>query len=218
MNRSTSRGLPAIVLGVVFIIMGMALFFHNMYDDVRAGIQAAEEKDQLIEIVLPNGTEQHEQIINSHSKLPLELPSDEIAEETPEEYREMPVKEMNGDIFVAILSVPELNLELPVRNEWSYEKLTASPCRYTGSAYMNDLVICAHNYSQHFGRLKDLDEGSEILLVDMDGNLFIYRVALIETLMPTDIEKMLSSDYDLSLFTCTLGGRTRVTVRCVRKE
>ena len=81
---------------------------------------------------------------------------------------------------------------------------------------MNDLVICAHNYSQHFGRLKDLEIGSEVLLVDMEGNLFQYRVALIETIMPTDVEKMTDSEYDLSLFTCTLGGQTRVTVRCLR--
>lgn len=46
------------------------------------------------------------------------------------------------------------------------------------------------------------------------GNLFQYRVALIEKILPTDVEKMIDSEYDLSLFTCTLGGQTRVTVRC----
>ena len=35
-----------------------------------------------------------------------------------------------------------------------------------------------------------------------------------ETLMPTAVEEMESGDWDLTLFTCTVGGRTRVAVRC----
>ena len=83
---------------------------------------------------------------------------------------------------------------------------------------MNDLIICGHNYSHHFGQLKDLEPDAEILLVDMDGLVFRYRVVQTEILNPTDIDKMIDTDYDLSLFTCTLGGRTRVTVRCVRED
>ncbi len=29
-----------------------------------------------------------------------------------------------------------------------------------------------------------------------------------------DVEEMITGDWDLTLFTCTLGGQTRVTVRC----
>ena len=35
-----------------------------------------------------------------------------------------------------------------------------------------------------------------------------------EILQPGDVEEMLSGGWALTLFTCTLGGRTRVTVRC----
>lgn len=206
MVQIKKSGVVMIVLGALCVAAALGLFLYNMWDDARAGIQVNEEKERLIAIVLPQG-----------SAAQTYPGSRAVEEERPEEeeiYLAMPVKEMDGAEYVAVLSIPSLSLELPIRNEWSHAGLQNSPCRYTGSAYMNDLVICAHNYSQHFGQLKDLEIGSEVLLVDMEGNLFQYRVALIETILPTDVEKMIDSEYDLSLFTCTLGGQTRVTVRC----
>ena len=41
--------------------------------------------------------------------------------------------------------------------------------------------------------------------------------AFLEILQPTAVEEMTSGDYDLTLFTCTYGGATRFTVRCLRK-
>lgn len=208
MVQIKKSSLVLIVLGTVCVAAALLLFLYNMWDDARAGIQVNEEKERLIAVVLPQ---------SSAVRISPEKQAAEEEELTEEEvYLEMPVKEMDGVEYAAVLSIPSLSLELPVRNEWSYSGLQSSPCRYTGSAFMNDLVICAHNYSQHFGRLKDLEIGSDVLLVDMEGNLFQYRVALIETIMPTDVEKMTDSEYDLSLFTCTLGGQTRVTVRCLR--
>ena len=40
----------------------------------------------------------------------------------------------------------------------------------------------------------------------------------LELLWPEQTEEMLSGEWDLTLFTCTLGGRQRVTVRCDRIE
>ena len=47
----------------------------------------------------------------------------------------------------------------------------------------------------------------------MAGNVFIYKMVERETLNPTDIEEMKDGDWDLTLFTCTVGGKTRVTIR-----
>ena len=56
--------------------------------------------------------------------------------------------------------------------------------------------------------------GSEVIFTDMDGNRFIYAVSETEQLPGTAIEEMKSGDWDLTLFTCTIGGAARVTVRC----
>jgi sortase A len=49
----------------------------------------------------------------------------------------------------------------------------------------------------------------------MAGTTYTYSVAEIDTLMPTAVEEMTDGDYDLTLFTCTYGGKSRVTVRCI---
>ena len=131
---------------------------------------------------------------------------------------EMPVKTVDGIEIVGILRIPALELELPIISQWSYPDLQTAPCRYSGSAYLNNLILCGHNYSSHFGRLKELREGDIITFTDMDGNLFTYEMAERETLMPTSIEEMTSGDWDLTLFTCTVGGQSRVTVRCTLVE
>ena len=52
------------------------------------------------------------------------------------------------------------------------------------------------------------------MFTDVEGNEFQYTVAKTEVLDGTDIEGMKAGDWDLTLFTCTIGGRQRVTVRC----
>ena len=78
------------------------------------------------------------------------------------------------------------------------------------------MVVAAHNYYSHFGYLKNLSQGDEVIFTDMTGNVFRYGVIEIETLSPFAVDEMTSGDWDLTLFTCTVGGATRVTVRCER--
>ena len=127
---------------------------------------------------------------------------------------EMPVEEINKNLYIGILEIPSLGLKLPVINEWSYPNLKISPCRYEGSVYQNNLIISAHNYQCHFGNIKTLLSGDEVKFTDLDGNIFEYIVAEMQIIDPADIEGMKSGLWDLTLFTCTYGGQDRVTIRC----
>lgn len=129
---------------------------------------------------------------------------------------EMPTFRIDGADYIGVVLIPSLNAELPVADKWSYAQLRVSPCRYTGSAYTDSLIVCGHNYSSHFGNLKYLELGDSVIFTDADGNVFNYEVAQVETLQPTAVEEMQSEDWDLTLFTCTIGGQSRVTVRCNR--
>ncbi len=131
---------------------------------------------------------------------------------------DMPVTEVKGQDYIGVLTIPTLGLELPVISEWSYPRLKIAPCRFEGSPYQNDLIIAAHNYKSHFGRLKDLRPGDGVTFTDMDGDVFSYTVAELETLGKGDLPELESGQWDLTLFTCTLGGRTRVVVRCELTE
>ena len=127
-----------------------------------------------------------------------------------------PEVEIDGYAYVGYLSIPTLELELPVMSEWDYTRLKTAPCRYAGSTKTDDLVICAHNYTRHFGPIRNLVAGDTVYFTDMDGEVWKYEVAAVDILAPTDVEDMTAGDYDLTLFTCTYGGKSRVTVRCQR--
>ncbi len=131
---------------------------------------------------------------------------------------DMPVLEIDGNLCIGILEIPSQSLILPVISEWSYPSLTLSPCRFSGSAYLDSMIILAHNYPRHFGALKELSQGDEIIFTDAAGNVFLYTVSELQQLGPMDIDGLNDGEWDLTLLTCTVGGQSRVTVRCSRVE
>lgn len=130
--------------------------------------------------------------------------------------KQMSVAEIDGLAYIGWLSMPTVGQELPILAELTDAGLQIAPGRYCGSTCTDDLVLGAHNFSFHFGVLNDLKVGDRVNFTDMDGIVSRYEVAGTEILQPTDIEKMKESDADLTLFTCTYGGASRVTVRCER--
>ncbi|MCI8360920.1 MAG: sortase [Clostridiales bacterium] len=135
---------------------------------------------------------------------------------TPE--MEMPAEMFDGNRYIGRLEVPSLHLVLPVIEDWSYPKLRLAPCRYKGSAYLGDLIVAAHNYPRHFGGLKKLAPGDSVIFTDMDENRFTYEVTEVRQLGPAAMEEMEAGEWDLTLFTCTVGGGSRVAVRCVELD
>lgn len=126
-----------------------------------------------------------------------------------------PLMEMNGEYYLGILSIPSLSLKLPVNNEYDDNRMEDSPCRYVGDL-SGSLVICAHNYSRHFAGIKNLSDGDVITITDVTGYDHNYTVELVTTLHGSEVDAMINSSYDLTLFTCTKSRTDRVTVRCVK--
>lgn len=120
--------------------------------------------------------------------------------------------------YAGYLSIPSLGLELPVMAQWSYPRLKIAPCIYYGSASEGNLVIAAHNYAGHFGGLSKLEMGAEITYTDMEGTTWVYQVETTDVLAPEAVKEMTDAGYALTLFTCTYGGASRVTVRCEAVE
>ena len=81
------------------------------------------------------------------------------------------------------------------------------------------MVIAAHNYNSHFGRLNQLAAGAEVRFVCADGTVFRYTVGWSDKIAPSDRETMITADeWDLTLFTCTYNGKMRFALRCVAAE
>ena len=128
----------------------------------------------------------------------------------------MPTVDADGHTYVGFLEIPAIKRILPVMDAWSYPNLKIAPCRFVGTVYAHDMIVCAHNYDRHFGLIKTLEEGDKVFFTDVYGDRFSYEVSEVTILQPADVDEMKDpDDWDLTLFTCTIGGATRVTVRCV---
>ena len=213
----SKKGTWLICLGLLLIAAALFLAAYNIYDEQRAE-QAAHETVEQLEACLP-AESPAETLPEGMETLPPAGPGEvEIPDYVLDPNHEMPVRSIDGEEYIGMLEIPALDRTLPVMSEWSYPRLKIAPCRYTGSAYLGNLIIAAHNYRSHFGNLKELCEGDVVCFTDMDGNVFSYEVVLLEILQPTDVDEMESGDWDLTLFTCTVGGKSRVTVRCERTD
>lgn len=200
-------GIIFVTLGVVLILSALLLFLYNEFEDRRAGQQAESLMDEIQSVIT-------EETDPTTKPTEIEIDVTESQETLP---AEMPVVEIDGYEYIGYLSIPDLELELPVMAEWDYSRLKIAPCRHFGSSRTDDLVIAAHNYKTHFGSLSSLDVGAEIIFTDMDGieNRYTLMKAP-ETLAPDAVDAVQNSGYDLVLYTCTPGGATRVVAFCDR--
>lgn len=201
MKRKAGKLLMTI--GLLLIAAAFLLMVYNIWESKKAENMSEEILNQIKD-------EQDENVSSDDAD---EKPLYEIYPDM-----EMPVLTIDGVDYIGILTVPSLGLELPVAGNWSYPNLRRSPCRYKGSAYSNDMIIAGHNYSRHFGGLKNLAIGEEISFRDVDGHIFQYQVDDIETIPGTAVEDMHAGEWDMTLFTCTYGGKSRVTIRCRKLE
>ncbi len=192
MKSKLFAGISLLTVGLLLLAAALTLSISNMSDE----LSAEKSSRQAADIIFRHIEAEKE------TNAPFEDSSEFI--------------EIDGSKYIGVLTIPKLSLELPVLNELSSAGLKKAPCLYSGSVGKHDLVIAAHNYSSHFGELYTLSIGDEVYFTEINGTVTEYLVAEKETLLPYETKRMTDSEYDLTLFTCTVGGGKRVTVRCER--
>lgn len=194
------KGRIPIIVGLFFLLCALVLTVYNFFENSM--VQAKDEALlSELEEQIPSAAEENE--------IPYYLLDPNV---------EMPTQTVNGNEYIGTVEIPACGVKLPVISEWSESALKIAPCRYFGTAYAKNMVIAAHNYRAHFGRLSELNIGDEVVFTDIDGNVFIYEVAYTESLPANAVEEMTSGEWDLTLFTCNYGGSQRITVRCDSKQ
>lgn len=191
----------------VLAAAGLLLTAYNLRRDAAAG-DAAELVLERLTPDLPR-QESLSQSPTGEGKEEAFVPDYVLNPELP-----MPEREIDGQSYIGVLDIPALGLSLPIISTWSYPGLQIAPCRYSGSAYLENLVIAGHNYRSHFASLPQLQPGDAVTFTDMDGTVFRYKVDSLETLSPYAISDMTSGGWPLTLFTCTVGGQSRLAIRC----
>lgn len=220
MNKTT-RGALLLIAGLILVAAASVLYLLNERQDELAGKTAGilleqlqlnesfgPEMDGPAPSFTPEGTSQP-----AISVPPAEEPPSTQPEEPPAQPSAMPVKLVAGYESVGVLRIPALGLELPVLDNWDYDRLKLAPCRYTGTAAGGDLILMGHNYRSHFKPLYQAEPGAAVEFTDVNGVRYSYVVDRIDTIKGSETEK-LPADYELSLFTCTPGGQSRLVVRC----
>lgn len=200
MKGKLSFGTLLFALGVLLIISALLLSLYNLNEEKQAGEQSLDVVSRM-----------QEQILSDNRQA---TSDSDIISRSDAAYIEEQVMQIDGEKYIGILAIPSLGLNLPVRDELSDSALKSSPCCYCGSVEEENLVIAAHNYQTHFGTLNLLALGEEVFFTDSSGITTEYYAAEIEILKPYEVMRMTESEYPLTLFTCTVGGRSRVTVRC----
>lgn len=201
-----------IVLGVLLIIGAVALVVYNKIESIRAGDESAAILEKMEEAM---------------QNVPLE--PEQMRPEYTDEDQTMPTVTIDGYEYIGRITIPCISIDLPVMAEWDDARLWINPCRYTGSYKTDDMVICAHNLDSHFGGLLGIGIGEKVTFTAVDGTVYHYIISNRETVQPTSVDEMIRNmnnakekggleDWDLTLFTCHLGGQTRCAVRCLRVE
>lgn len=173
------------------LLGGISLFAYNLWDNHRA----QTESNNILE-----------ELANKKDKIDNE-------QKQSEENKKIPSIEIDNYNYIGIITIPKINLKLPVIDSFSYEKLKKAPCLYDGTIYDNNMIIAAHDYLSHFGKLKKLKNNDNIYFEDINGVVYKYSVIETTVLKETDGDKIYEGNWDLTLFTCTLSGDKRVTIR-----
>lgn len=200
MKKSKSKSILFVIVGIMLIGASLVLVVCNRYTDYLG-----EQNSHKVLVTLKK-----------------EITSDS-SEKNPENEKENKgeiTKTIDSKKYIGIISVPKINLELPVLKDLNYDNLKVAPCRYFGSCEKNNLIIAAHNYTAFFDKIDTLNSGDTIKFTDVNGVVHNYQVTNTELISGSDSSAMKKNEeqWDITLFTCTWSGWSRVTVRATENS
>ena len=127
---------------------------------------------------------------------------------------QMPSLQVGGMDYVALIEVPKFGVQMPVRSQWSRLQVGSCPCRFYGTVYDGSLVVGGDHSEGQFAFLSQIQNGDAVLVTDMTGAQFAYRVSMIYRADSASAEELMDEGYDLTLFARNSAGLEYIIVRC----
>ena len=180
------------VLGLVLILASLTLLLGSI-GYARNASQECSRTVQQLEAILPPRT----------AGIPGSF-SDPV----------MPVLQLEGTDYCAIVDFPGYGVTLPVRDVWANGSLGRGPRRYWGSAYDGTLVLGGSDQNGQFDFFDRMDIGNQLLITDMLGEEFSFRVVRIDRAKSVDPDKLIREEYDLTLFASQSYSMEYILIRC----
>ena len=132
------------ILGIILIIVALGLCLYNVIFDYTSGKKSKEALEEIENILQEKPIDDSFDYLNNPNK-------------------EMPKLNIDGKNYIGIISIPSIDIELPVLNEYTVKNLKQAPVLYKGSIYQNNAIIIAHNSTSHFKKIQKLkDQMDEI--------------------------------------------------------
>ena len=122
----------------------------------------------------------------------------------------------------SILNIPSLEIRYPVLSNSSDELLKISLNKFWGGEPNTEGNYCivGHNYDGKdifFGKLYKIQNGDIVELTDKTGATLKYKVYNKFIVEPTDVactSQLTNGKTEMTLITCSQGGKTRLVVKC----
>lgn len=224
-NKAIGRLL--IVTGALLLAAAMSLVVFNKLQDSSAKAAAEKSLETIKQYITVNedkdkGIGRQDAVTEEGSggeTAPGGITSADPALEEQEDTDGPQALEIDGEFYIGMLTIPKLGLELPVTRDYSEQNMAVAPSRWKGTLSGRDMIICGHNYSGFFLDLDRLGAGDQLIFTNLRGRQFFFTVAWTEIISGWDSTAMLSGSdsWDLTVFTCTWSGWSRVTVRAARE-
>lgn len=118
------------------------------------------------------------------------------------------------------IEIPKIQIEKYILEETNEKSLKLSVTKICGPDInkTGNFCIAGHNYQNTFGKLKELEKGDIIRLIDTYNRTVEYRVYHTEQVAPNNTECLsqeTNGDREITLITCTLGAVKRVIVKAI---
>lgn len=206
-----------IFITIIVVTLAIAIYFFSNRYILKTGDINKTEVNKKIETSLTST----ENIINDNqSSVANNLVTDMTQNEDANNEKEEILTTYKGYPVIAKLEVPKIELETYVISEYSEKALGVSVTKFYGGNpnEIGNFCIAGHNYitKNMFHDLKNLSNGDEIILTDLNGNKVRYVVYLVETVNPNEtncLSQKTNGKVEVTLITCTTDSSKRIIVK-----
>ena len=128
---------------------------------------------------------------------------------------EMPAFSLDGQDFIGTVTIPAFQTVLPIASVWDAGTVSSFPCRFWGTVYDGSLVLGGADQKGQFDFLEQIQNGDSVLVTDMTGAQFSYRVSAIHRADSARADILLDGQSDLTIFARNARSLEYIIVRCV---